>query len=71
MKVDKRINESNLLKTNRFFGNSYNKTVSETELEKFKLDKYSINGNDFTNINKTVKASEHAFFLYDNQNIIN
>ena len=71
MQVDKKIDDSNLLKTDSFFGKSLDKTLEETDLEKYNLDQYKIKGNYFTNINKTIKASEHTFFLYDNQNIIN
>ena len=71
MQVDQKIDDTNLLKTDSFFGKSLDKTLEETYLEKYNLDQYKIKGNDFTNINKTIKASEHTFFLYDNQNIMN
>ena len=71
MQVDEKIDDTNLLKTDSFFGKSLDKTLEETDLEKYNLDQYKVKGNDFTNINKTIKASEHTFFLYDNQNIIN
>ena len=71
MVVDKKIDDKNLLKTESFFGKSLDKTLEETDLKKYNLDQYKIKGNGFTNINKMIKASEHAFFLYDNQNAIN
>ena len=74
LRVDKKIDDNDsFLKTNYFFGNTHNKKVSEHELKNinnYKLDKYSIPGNDFKDLDKTVKPSEYAFFLYDNQNMI-
>ena len=63
MQVDKKIDDSNLLKTDSIFGKSLDKTLEETDLEKYNLDQYKIKRNDFTNINKTIKASEHTFFF--------
>ena len=54
-------------------GNSYEKTLTVAELDDFKKFnnyKKQVKDASLKDINKVIKGSEHAYFLYDNQNII-
>ena len=55
------------LKTIEFSGNNNSKIYTNLEND---LNYYKIENNDFSDLTKTVKPSQHAFFWYENQNII-
>ena len=62
------------LKTDAFTGEKYEKTLTAAEMNDLtKFNKYEkqVKDANLKDINKVIKASEHAFFLYDNQNVIN
>ena len=56
------------MKTDLFYGKQ--KFIDAPGLDKYKIDNLKIADNDFTNLSKTIKPTEFAFFLYDNLNII-
>ena len=55
------------LKTIEFSGSNHSKIYTNLEKD---LNYFKIENNDFPDLTKTVKPSQHAFFLYENQNII-
>ena len=75
MKIETKIFElrENIFTTNTFYGASHEKTISEAKMnELLKLNNYekAVKDVDFKNIKTIKKPSEHAYFLYENQNII-
>ena len=68
MKMNKKIIGNDILQTDSFSGKE--KDLTSSALDKYKLGNLKISDNDFTNLNKTIKPTEFAFFLYDNLNII-
>ena len=68
MKMNKKIIGNDILQTDFFSGKE--KDLDPSALDKYKLENLKISDNDFTNLNKTIKPTEFAFFLYDNLNII-
>ena len=76
--INKKIYEKDTdywLKTPAFTGDTYEKTITTAEmgdLEKFNNYKKQVDDVDPSNVEKSdlTLASEHAFFLYDDQNII-
>ena len=68
LRINKKITGNNNLKTDLFYGKQ--KFIDAPGLDKYKIDNLKIADNDFTNLRKTIKPTEFAFFLYDNLNII-
>ena len=69
LKMDKKIIGNDILQTD-YFSENEKDIIASSELNKYKLDNLKIKDNDFTNLNKTIKPTEFAFFLYENLNII-
>ena len=69
-RLEKKINNEGILDTDYFYGREKDKRLSDDEYNNLSTNKYKISDNDFKDLNKTIKPSEFAFFLYDNLNII-
>ena len=69
LKMDKKIIGNDILQTD-YFSENEKDIIASSKLNKYKLDNLKIKDNDFTNLNKTIKPTEFAFFLYENLNII-
>ena len=61
-RIEKKINSGGLLDTDLFYSKEKDKALSVSDLEKYKIEKYIIPGNDFKDLNKTIKPAEFAFF---------
>ena len=61
MKMNKKIIGNDILQTDFFFGKE--KDLDPSALDKYKLENLKISDNDFTNLNKTIKPTEFAFFF--------
>ena len=61
LKMDKKIIGNDILQTD-YFSENEKDIIASSELNKYKLDNLKIKGNDFTNLNKTIKPTEFAFF---------
>ena len=70
MEIEKKIIGDDILQTDSFSGKEKQKDLTPSALDKYKLDNLKISGNHFTDLNKTIKPTEFAFFLYENLNII-
>ena len=70
MQIEKKIIGNDILKTALFYEKEKKKDLTPSALDKYKLENLKISGNDFKDLNKTIKPTEFAFFLYDNLNII-
>ena len=70
MQIEKKVIGNDILKTDLFYEKEKKKDLTPSALDKYKLTDLKISGNDFTDLNKTIKPTEFAFFLYENSNII-
>ena len=70
MEIEKKIIGNDILQTDSFSGKEKQKDLTPSALDKYKLENLKISGNDFKDLNKTIKPTEFAFFLYENLNII-
>ena len=61
LKMDKKIIGNDILQTD-YFSENEKDIIASSELNKYKLDNLKIKDNDFTNLNKTIKPTEFAFF---------
>ena len=70
MEIEKKLIGNDILQTDSFSGKQKQKDLTPSALDKYKLENLKISDNDFTDLNKTIKPTEFAFFLYENSNII-
>ena len=62
MEMEKKIIGSDILQTDSFSGKEKQKDLNPSALDKYKLENLKISDNDFTDLNKTIKPTEFAFF---------
>ena len=62
LKMDKKMIGNDILQTD-YFSENEKDIIASSELNKYKLDNLKIKDNDFTNLNKTIKPTEFAFFI--------
>ena len=61
--IEKKLIGNDILQTDSFSGKEKQKDLTPSALDKYKLDNLKISGNDFTDLNKTIKPTEFAFFF--------
>ena len=62
IEIEKKNIENDILQTDSFSGKEKQKDLTPSALDKYKLENLKISGNDFKDLNKTIKPTEFAFF---------